>query len=71
MRTLWMICDKTLKAKIQRLRWLGYVKKMNEERGPVKAQQLQLIDSKKGRPKKGLKEVLARDTNIRGLTQLQ
>ena len=61
-----MICGKTLKAKIQRLRWFGYVKKMNEERGPVKAQQLQLIGSKKG-----LEEVLARDINIRGLTQLQ
>ena len=42
-----MICGKTLKAKIQRLRWFGYAKKMNKERGPVKAQQLQLIGSKK------------------------
>ena len=53
------------------MRWFRYEKKMNEERGPVKAQQMQLIGSKKGRPKKGLKEVLARDVNIRGLTQLQ
>ena len=68
MRTL---CGKTLKAKIQRMRWFGYVKKMNEERGPAKAQQLQLIGSKKRKPKNGLKEGLARDINIRRLTQLQ
>ena len=64
-----VLCKKVMSLRIKDSP--RHVEKMNEERGPVKAQQLQLIGSKKGRPKKELKEVLAKDINIRGLTQLQ
>ena len=42
----------------KRLRWLGHVERMDEERGPVKALLLKLMGQKKGRLKKRWKEVL-------------
>ena len=36
----------------QRLRWLGHVERMDEERGPVKALHLEVDGTKKGRLKK-------------------
>ena len=36
----------------QRLRWLGHVERMDENRGPSKARHFQIDGSKKGRPKK-------------------
>ena len=72
MRMLRMICEKTLKDKMnnekiremmgvvilevflreKRLRWLGHVERMDEERGPVKALLLEVDGTKKGRPEK-------------------
>ena len=54
----------------QRLRWLGHVERMDEERGPVKALHLKVDETKKGRPKKRWKEVLKRDMIARGLQRL-
>ena len=45
----------------KRLRWLGHVERMNEERGPVKSLLLEVDGTKKGRPKKRWKEVLECD----------
>ena len=35
----------------QRLQWLGHVKRMDEERGPVEALHLEVDGTKKERPK--------------------
>ena len=53
-----------------RLRWLGHVERMDEERGPVKALLLEVDGTKKGRPKKRWKEVLECDMTARGLQRL-
>ena len=36
----------------KRLRWLGHIEKMDEERGPVKTLLLEVDGTKKGKPKK-------------------
>ena len=54
----------------KRLRWLGHVERMDEERGPVKALLLEVDGTKKGRPKKRWKEVLECDMTARGLQRL-
>ena len=54
----------------KRLRWLGHVEKMDEERGPVKALLLEVDGTKKGRLKKRWKEVLECDMTARGLQRL-
>ena len=54
----------------KRLRWLEHVKRMDEERGPVKALLLEVDGIKKGRPKKRWKEVLECDMTARGLQRL-
>ena len=38
--------------KEQRLRWFGLMKRINDERTPVKAKSFVVDDSKRGRPKK-------------------
>ena len=53
-----------------REKWLGYVERMDEERGPVKALLLKVDGTKKGRPKKRWKEVLECDMTARGLQRL-
>ena len=50
----------------KRLRWLGHVERMDEEKGPVKALLLEVHGTKKGRPKKRWKEVLKCDMTARG-----
>ena len=45
----------------QRLRWLGHVERVDENRGPAKALHFQINGSKKGRPKKRWIEVLEKD----------
>ena len=40
--------------------------RMDEERAPVKALHLEVDETKKGRPKKGWKEVLECDMTARG-----
>ena len=60
--------EKFLREK--RLRWLGHVEKMDEERGLVKALLLEVDRTKKGRPKKRWKEVLECDMTARGLQRL-
>ena len=50
----------------KRLRWLGHVKRMDEERGPVKALLLEVDGTKKGRPKKRWKEILKCAMTARG-----
>ena len=54
----------------KRLRWLGHVERMDEERGPVKALLLEVDVTKKGRPKKRWKEILECDMTARGLQRL-
>ena len=54
----------------KRLRWLGHVDRMDEERGPVKTLLLEVDGTKKGRPKKRWKEVLECDMTARGLQRL-
>ena len=54
----------------KRLRWLGHVERMDEERGPVKALLLEVDGTKKGRPKKRWKEVLECDMTATGLQRL-
>ena len=54
----------------KRLRWLGHVERMDEERGPLKALLLEVDGTKKGRPKKRWKEVLKCDMTARGLQRL-
>ena len=54
----------------QRLRWLGHVERMDEERGPVKALKLEVDGTKKGRPKKRWKKVVESDMIARGLQRL-
>ena len=54
----------------KRLRWLGHVARMDEERGPVKALLLEVDGTKKGRLKKSSKEVLECDMTARGLQRL-
>ena len=54
----------------KKLRWLGHVERMNEERGPVKALFLEVDGTKKGRPKKRWKEALECDMTARGLQRL-
>jgi len=53
--------------KEQRLRWLGHVERMDNERGPAKQLQLTLEGSKQGRPKKRWKELVEKDMVDRGL----
>ena len=60
--------EKFLREK--RLRWLGHVERMDEERGPVKALLLEVDGTKKGRPKKRWKKVLECDMTARGLQRL-
>ena len=55
----------------KRLRWLGHVERMDEERGPAKTLLLEVDGTKKGRPKKRWKEVLERDMTARGLQRLE
>ena len=47
--------------KEQRLRWFGHVKKMDDERTPVKAQDFIVDGSKKGRPKNRWKVVVEKN----------
>ena len=54
----------------KRLRWLGHVERMDEERGPAKALLLEVDRTKNGRPKKMWKEVLECDMTARGLQKL-
>ena len=54
----------------KRLRWLGHVERMDEERGPVNALLLEVDGTKKGRPKKRWTEVLEYDMTARGLQKL-
>ena len=54
----------------KRLRWLGHVERMDEERGPAKALLLEVQGTKKGRPKKRWKEELKCDVTARGLQRL-
>ena len=54
----------------KKLRWLGHVERMDEERGPGKAPLLEVDGTKKGRPKKRWKEVLECDMTARGLKRL-
>ena len=55
----------------QRLRWLGHVERMDEERGrSSKGTTLTVDGTKKGRPKKRWKEVLKCDMIARGLRRL-
>ena len=54
----------------KRLRWLGHVERMDEERGPVKALFLEVAGTKRERPKKRWKEVLECDMTARGLQRL-
>ena len=54
----------------KRLRWLGHVERMDEERGPVKALLLVVDGTKKGRPKKRWKKVLECGMTARGLQRL-
>ena len=54
----------------KRLRWLGHVERMDEERGPVKTLLLEVDGTKKGKPKKRWKEVLECDKTARGLQRL-
>ena len=56
--------------KEKRLRLLGHVERMDEERGPVKALLLEVEGTKKGRPKKRWKEVLECEMTARGLQRL-
>ena len=63
-----VILEEFLREK--RLRWLGHVERMDEERGPVKALLLEVDGTKKGRPKKRWKEVLECDMTARGLQRL-
>ena len=60
--------EKFLREK--RLRWLGHVEKMDEEKGLVKALLLEVDRTKKGRPKKRWKEVPECDMTARGLQRL-
>ena len=53
--------------KEQRSHWLGYMERMDNERGPVKALHLDVDGSKKDRPKKRWKEVVEKDMVDRGL----
>ena len=70
------ICEMTGVVRLEeflgekRLRWLGHVERMDEERGPVKALLLVVDGTKKGRQKKRSKEVLERDMSARGLQWL-
>ena len=54
----------------KRLRWLGHVERMDEERDPVKVLLLKVDGTKKGRPKKRWREVLECDMTARGLQRL-
>ena len=69
-------CSKRLEVRLEeflkekRLRWLGHVERMDEERGPVKALFLEVDGTKKERPKKRWKEVLECDMTARGLQRL-
>ena len=54
----------------QRLRWLGHVERMDENRKPRKALHFQIDGSKKGRSKKRWIEVLERDMRERGLKKI-
>ena len=54
----------------QRLRCLGRVERLNEERGLVKELHLKVYWTKKGRPKKKRKEMLKCDMIARGLQRL-
>ena len=51
----------------QKLRWLGHVEVMDDERAPSKAKEIVVGDSKKGRPKKSWKEVVEKDMLVRRL----
>ena len=54
----------------KRLRWLGHVEKMDEERGPVKALLLEVDRTKNGGLKKRWEKVLECDMTARGLQRL-
>ena len=54
----------------ERLRWLGHVERMDEERGSVKELLLEVNGTKKGKPKKWWKEVLKCGITARGLQKL-
>ena len=51
----------------QRLRWLGHVERMSDEKAPVKAMKMTVDGVKRGRPKKGWQEVVEQDMKMRGL----
>ena len=55
----------------QRLRWLGHVERINENRGPAKVLlHFQIDGSKTERPKKEWIEVLEKDMRERGLKRI-
>ena len=54
----------------KRLRWLGHVERMDEERVQQRHYLLEVDGTKKGRPKKRWKEVLECDMTARGLQRL-
>ena len=56
--------------KEQRLQWLRYVERMDEERITIKTLHLQVEGTKKRRPKQRWKEVLKCDMIARGLQRL-
>ena len=70
------ICEMTSAERLeeflreQRLQWLGHVKRMDEERGPVEALHLKVDGTIKERPKKRWKEMLRCDMTARGFQSL-
>ena len=50
-----------------RLRWLGQIKKMDDERVPVNAISIGVNGLKKGRPKKRWRETREKEMMARGL----
>ena len=51
----------------QRLRWFDHFEKIDAERAPVKAELFAVNGSKRGRPKKRLKETIEKNMLARGL----
>ena len=45
----------------QRLQWFGHIKRMDDERAPLKAKTIAVYDSKRGRPKKRWKEAIEKE----------
>ena len=53
--------------KEERLRWFEHMKKIDDERAPVKAKIFVINGSKRGRSKKRWKETIEKDILARGL----